>query len=62
MTDDELKAYLDSLTVSGEPETHEERLAWSEGLACLEAGRVVTHDELLRSLGITREGEPVSGA
>jgi hypothetical protein len=60
MTDDELKAYLDSLPVSAEPETLEERLAWSEGLADLAAGRVVTHGELLRRHGMTRDGEPVA--
>jgi predicted transcriptional regulator len=62
MTDDELKAYLDSRSVSDEPETEEERQAWAEGLADLAAGRVVPHEEVLWSLGITGDSEPVSEA
>jgi len=60
MTDDELKAYLDSLPVSEEPLTEEQIRAWQEGLADAAAGRVMSSDELLRSLGITRDGEPVA--
>jgi len=62
MTDDEFKAYLDSLPVDDESEADSERQAWTEGLADLAAGRVMSSDELLRSLGITRDGEPISGA
>jgi hypothetical protein len=58
---EEMQAYLDSLPVDDEPITEEERQAWAEGLADVAAGRVMTTDELLRSLGITRDGEPISG-
>ncbi len=60
MTDDELNAYLDSVLVDDEPLTEAEIRAWQEGLADAAAGRVMTTEELLGSLGITRDGEPVA--
>jgi len=60
MTDDEIKAYLDSLPVSEEPLTEAELHGIAEGYADIAAGRVISSDVLLRSLGITRDGEPMA--
>jgi hypothetical protein len=62
MTDDEIKAYLDSLPVDDEPLTEAELRGIAEGYADIAAGRVMTTEELLRSLGITRDGEPLPEA
>lgn len=60
MTDDELKAYLDSRPVDDEPLTPAE-LAKLE-TARAETGPFLSSDELLMALGITRDGSPRSVA
>jgi hypothetical protein len=58
MTHDDFKAYLDSLPVDDEPLTP----AGVAGLdtARVETGPLLSSDELLTALGVTRDGSPRS--
>ncbi|MGH7857509.1 MAG: hypothetical protein ACREQY_09275 [Candidatus Binatia bacterium] len=49
---DPLRALLESAPLDDEPETEEERDAVAEARADRDAGRLTSHDEVKRSLGI----------